>query len=1277
MNPSAETAARQGHAADPPPPGMALYLPIWAGYMISALGSVLVGFALGVTVYQETGSVSRYTLLGLSTLLPTMLFTPIVGVLADRFDRRKILILCGIGSSLVNAVLYMVVRHEPYNLWHIYPLLMINAGIAAWVWPTFSAATTLIVRKRDLGRASGLSQIGSSVSSIVGPSLAAVLLLWIGLRGIVLLNLVSFLVPTAILLLVRFPQPKESEEGAKAKGSFWQEALSGWTFIRERPALLQLLITFAAVNLCMSWVHILLTPLVLSFASPLALGIVLGIAGLGTLVGSIATTVWGGPKRRRVHTIFGVIGFCALVLFLAGFQPDVTLIASGAFFFVLGFPVIGACVKVIWQTKVPPDIQGRVFAARRMIAGSTMPLALITAGPLSDDFFEPMMAPGGALAGIFGQFLGVGPGRGIGLLFMILGVALLGVALFAFRSKALMGIEEDLPEALADDHDADIRFIDRDAGLGRRHPLQAALMVAILAGTVWAALATLRPPEPLPTSADPTVFSAERARTRLDALAPAPHPVGSAMQRQVREYLVGEIEALGLDPVLQPLVVRSREGRLAQVVEVVNVLARLEGQSDAPGAVALVAHYDSVPTSPGAADNGAAVASLLETARALMAGPPLDRDVIFLFTDAEETGLHGARAFVEQHPWAREVGAVVNFDARGHGGPVLMFQTGEENGAWIPHFLRNTDLPVASSVMSHLYQILPNDTDFTVFDAAEMPGYNFAFIEGLTHYHTGLDVPDEVELSSIQHQGELALGLARSLGSLESLPEDRPDRTYFNLLGPVTVHYGWIIAWGSAILAVLAFIALVMTGLRSGQLTIFGLSQGMVAFIGVLLAVPVAITLLWMILNHGFGVPTLMGSTQYAGHFMVGFALVAFTLFVIVHRFFRNVVSLLDVTVGSLVWWVLMVVLTTEAWLPPTTNFLFAWPLLVAVLALWPLVARKPEDDGGAPPRWPIFLGLAASGVVGILLLVPLEAALYTGLQSIYGLGGPPLALGILLLAVLAPQIELIAGRRRSYWFPIALGVAGLSVVAVTTFRSLTEDLPRSSTALYAHDTDADEHHWYSFQLRPDSWNRALGFQTGDREPFNTFLPGTRPLLHADAPDLDVPEAEIEILEVRRTGAVGEARLRLRSVPGAESRIFWASPGDALLDARLAGTSVSLISPDERPVALQRIPVPAEEEMVIRWRGPETIELAVVDQVADLPTPPDLPPRPDNYYARTLNSLLRSDSTMQRRTFTLDSTAVLPAVVEEAVEESEGEVVGEEAPVPAPPLPPSGEGAGG
>ncbi len=423
---------------------MANFLLIWFGQVVSRLGTSLTAFALGVWVYQRTGSVTQLALISFFSVAPAVLMSPFAGALVDRWDRRRAMILSDGGAGACTLALALLILAGRLETWHIYIAVGIASVFQAFQWPAFSAATSQLVGKQNLGRANGLSQMGQAVAQIGAPVIAGALVGPIGIKGIVLIDFATFLFALVLLIAVRIPRPEASAEGAAGRGSLWREAGFGWTYLRRRPGLLGLLWLFAATNFTMGLLTVLIVPLVLSSHSAGTLGTVLSIASSGMLVGSLAMAAWGGPARR-MRGIFGALLLQAGALLLGGGQQSVPVITAAAFLYLLGFPIINACSQTIWQTQVAQDFQGRVFAIRQMIALSSLPLAQLAAGPLADFVFEPLLAVGGPLAGTLGRILGVGPGRGIGLLFVVLGFANCLVFALAWSYSRLRNVEDDVP----------------------------------------------------------------------------------------------------------------------------------------------------------------------------------------------------------------------------------------------------------------------------------------------------------------------------------------------------------------------------------------------------------------------------------------------------------------------------------------------------------------------------------------------------------------------------------------------------------------------------------------------------------------------------------------------------------------------------------------------------------------------------------------------------------------------------------------------------------------
>ena len=315
------------------------------------------------------------------------------------------------------------------------------------------------------------------------------------------------------------------------------------------------------------------------------------------------------------------------------------------------------------------------------------------------------------------------------------------------------------------------------------------------------------PPVAVPASAPLTSFSAERAMKHVLAIAQRPHPIGSAEHDRVRDYLIAQLSILGLEPQIQNAT--GVGTRSADAGRVQNILARIPGGQSGGPAVLLVAHYDSVEAAPGAADDGAGIAAILETVRAVRAGAPLSHDIIVLFTDGEEPGLLGAAAFVREHPWAKDVAMALNFEARGTTGRSLMFETGRGNLDAV-RLLRTVPGVTAGSVFTTIYRTMPVDTDLSELALLGTPALNFAFGDGADRYHTSHDDIAHLNTGSLQHHGQQALALAHAFAN-GPLPRPRTgDAVFFELPGVGLVVYSekWamLLALVAAALAVVVII---------------------------------------------------------------------------------------------------------------------------------------------------------------------------------------------------------------------------------------------------------------------------------------------------------------------------------------------------------------------------------------------------------------------------------------------------------------------------------------
>jgi hypothetical protein len=488
-----------------------------------------------------------------------------------------------------------------------------------------------------------------------------------------------------------------------------------------------------------------------------------------------------------------------------------------------------------------------------------------------------------------------------------------------------------------------------------------------------------------------TGFSSERAYRYLEQIAREPHPTGSSQLAEVRQRIVKYLTELGVEPQIQ----ESRGG-------VRNIVARLRGTNNSKS-IMLMCHYDSVPSSPGAGDNGSGVVALLETLRALIARGPLMNDVIFLFTDGEEAGLLGAKAFLFNHPWGKDLGLVINFDSRGNKGPAVMYETSPNNQWLIAQFARAAIRPTSSSLMSDVYKLLPHDTDFTVFNDAGLPGFNFALIEGGLHYHDSSDTFDRVAPGSLRLLTENALALTSHFGGLQLNRDDHGAAVYFDVLGVTLLYYPSTAILPIVILAAALTVTLATLTARRGALTAGGLLRGLLWGGGGLLAAVLSVYVInrMSVRGAGYNLRSEGGAPDL-------FKCVIPSIIVLIafYVYERRNIRIAEAMMGSLIWWLLLALLT-GVWLPGA-SFLPAWPMLATVCGLLPLYTqwgrKLPASVKHALPLFGAFLS--------IILFTPTIRLMLIGLAS--ALPIIPAALVALLLMLLLPLVELAVRTDRS-----------------------------------------------------------------------------------------------------------------------------------------------------------------------------------------------------------------------------------------------------------------------
>lgn len=669
----------------------------------------------------------------------------------------------------------------------------------------------------------------------------------------------------------------------------------------------------------------------------------------------------------------------------------------------------------------------------------------------------------------------------------------------------------------------------------------------ILAAILALTLAGSQPPAPKPTSAPPDQFSAARAIDTLHRILPKDqsHPVGTPADDAVRDRIVAELAKLGYQPQIQTAFACGGFGTCANVN---NVLARLDGTDAASSdAVLLAAHYDSVPAGPGDSDDGVGVAAVLEIARALKSMAAPRHSVIFLLDEGEEAGLLGARAFADSHPWATDVRAAVNLDARGTSGPSVMFETGGAND-WAVHlYAHNAARPAASSIFYTVYKALPNDTDFTVFKAAGYEGLNFAFIGDEVHYHTPLDNSANVTPASLQHQGENALPAVAAFANADLSNLPRRDAVFFDLFGRVTIHWQARRSLLFALLAALLVFLQVAWLIHTKRIVLRDFLVGLIGW-PVTLAVTGALA---VILRQGlrFAGATPVNWIAHSLPFEIAFWALGAAVVIANGVFFVRSGGFWGLWSGVWAWWALLAVLMS--WLAPGLSYVALVPVVLAALAGLP--ATLPRTDRTVLSGIAVILPLAAAAIVGF----GPATLLYDALGN---RGLPIIALTVALLvtpiAPLCTELRETGGFRAFafFWIPILAGA--LATVAAVVLPPYSSKAPERVNIEYWRDADSGKAQWIvepaSGRL-PEPLRLAASFHraTGRALPWLSA-----PAFFTDAPGVDASAPTFTILESTQANGRHTYQALLRSERGAPSAAVFFPPDADVENVRVGGQAL-------------------------------------------------------------------------------------------------------------------------
>ncbi|MEV4279362.1 M28 family peptidase [Actinoplanes xinjiangensis] len=740
-----------------------------------------------------------------------------------------------------------------------------------------------------------------------------------------------------------------------------------------------------------------------------------------------------------------------------------------------------------------------------------------------------------------------------------------------------------------------------------RRGLAAAAVLAVLALAGLAAIRSIQPPAARAETAPASDFSAERAFQTVRTIASTPHPAGSPANDRVREHLIAALSGLGLSPEVQDTVSVQGAGLSSSaggtgLARVRNVVAVIPGTAST-GRVFLIAHYDSAQVAPGANDDGAGTSTILETARALTSGERPRNDVVLVLTDAEEACLCGAKAFVDQHPLAREGGVALNLEARGSSGPAIMFETSAGNRRLVETYAK-TPYPVGTSFAVEIYRLLPNDTDFTPFRESPLfQGLNTAYIDGAAVYHAPTDRPEAMDRDSLQHHGDNALALAREFGALDLRElKGGGDATYFPVPG-LLVRYPGALVWPLAVLALVAVAALGWV-VRRRLFSAIGL-----ALLPIIVA-PALAQGLWALLvlvrpEYG-GMP--IDPYRPMWYRLAVIALAAATVLAW-YAVLRRRIGPAALAVGGLTW--LAVFGVALAALAPGGSYLAALPALsVAVSAL--LATRAGGRTGLAVAI------LVIGALTPVVILLPTVVMLFPALgMPMAGVGAfLTVLLGLALLPVLdlihpapgaARGMDALKARRLGALPTLAAAVAAVVCTATgLAVDRFDEEHPSLTHLMYALDADNGTARWLSEEATPQEWTgRSV---SGDPTTVTDTLPafGAERLRTGPARAVALPAPTLTLVSAETSG--DRRTMRLLLDPQRTVRFTTLHVSAEVVSATVGGRTLAGGPPGWGFVFHAPAETGVEITLTVRASGPVTFR--VMDGSDDLPAIPGFPPRP-------------------------------------------------------------------
>ncbi|HNP20100.1 MAG TPA: M20/M25/M40 family metallo-hydrolase [Fulvivirga sp.] len=749
--------------------------------------------------------------------------------------------------------------------------------------------------------------------------------------------------------------------------------------------------------------------------------------------------------------------------------------------------------------------------------------------------------------------------------------------------------------------------------------IQGLLSIVFIVILTWLAYLPLKTPTPKTDNEAPTSFSAYRALDQLKIIAAEPHSSGTSAHKKVRSYIYSYCKKLGLNPQTVSATGLRQFGNTVLAGNPINIIVTLKG-SNPSKAVLVMSHYDSQPNSPGAADDGSGVAAMLETMRLLTKMPRLDNDIIFLFTDLEEVGLLGAEAFVNSYEDLSNVGMILNYEARGNSGASFTFETSENNGFIVRVFATAVKKPLANALAYEIYKLMPNDSDFTMFKDTGISGLNSAFVDGFSYYHSMADTPENIDLGSLQHQGDLMLDMVKYYGSLDLTDTKSEDVIFFNLFNGLVIYP---ISWDIPLIVftILLFIGIVVIGLKKQQTKPKQLLVGLGLYIG---SIVLSMALIWgvqqLILYLYPHYSNFYSNNFYnAGYYLwcvIGLSLLCFVVF------FQPVlkkISALSLMTGAM--FLLVVITIVLKYFLHTGAFMVYVPLLSAlvimlILMVWPQM--KPVYQW-VLQTLPLILAL--------LMWIPFVYFLYV----VFSLSLPYAAaiFVIFFFPFLLSALAQIAQLHKILPIGIALAMILFGLIAGHMTSSYNDEKPLQSQLCYMLNLDTNEAMWVSPQQNKDEWVEKYINSNQDAKIDDFFPNASGYYWRAPAELSNVATSRLQV--VNDTIIDGQHVLSVRLTPSYRSNVIsmWLPGGCYFtqIDDRKLST--------ESPVSQIRYYAPPTSGVKLRIvASRQPVPIVLIESKWGIPNQLLTHPLPDNIVFGTGSF---SNSLLIRRTITLNN----------------------------------------